>query len=588
MGDIVVFFLKHIVVSALLWVFYVALFKTKASYRSQRVFLLLIPFFAFLAALLSFDIFHIEREGPLGQIITTVSEVVDVIESNQDELLLLSIDDEAVKTYGELPSATHLSEVTEDSAAISEAKLDLRSIFVMIWCGVGLVILIGYIRGIRSIFRLKIFASKTFVDGYPIYRCGFVQSPFSFWQSIYIDRVTDGEKLDFVLNHEIAHVRNRHYIDKFILELYLALFWFSPFVWMLRKELGGVHEFEADKDVLSANCNKQAYKRFLFEEADSSTPVMANGFNNSLIKQRFIQMKNGYRERYVRIRKYMTFPYIALLLMMTSFTYTNDEAIHDNTEDAVVKIADQLESIKASASISYDVDSNSADHLEILDVEQLEIEVLEDSIDGYVDGFVDVELMDDQELGSLFESDSQEAEAEVLPWYLNPLFYQLDRSQYNVFYEYEDVYAPLRARLKSPIVVRYDDFTEVYMGFSVHPQQSWVFVHSNFYLRDAEDSDKYMIHSVKGGAPLDKTLIVDSPLGDFAVMTFIFPPLKKGLKQIDLEEVVDESIEGYQKNDAGKGWNYRGLTVYDKKPDILVTALDIKLYELDKKFKIEE
>ncbi len=119
----------------------------------------------------------------------------------------------------------------------------------------------------------------------------------------------------------MAHINHRHYIDKILVELMVALSWFNPIAWIIRRELCAVHEFEADRVVLTNYLDLKKYKQFLFEEVSKPSPRVANGFNNSLIKQRFLEMKNNYQERGSFMRKVLSILAVVVVISLSSFTY---------------------------------------------------------------------------------------------------------------------------------------------------------------------------------------------------------------------------------------------------------------------------
>ena len=68
----------------------------------------------------------------------------------------------------------------------------------------------------------------------------------SFGHWIFIPATNQTLPSDLLLAHELAHVRSWHSADKLLMQLLLALFWFFPPVYLLRKQLELLHELEAD------------------------------------------------------------------------------------------------------------------------------------------------------------------------------------------------------------------------------------------------------------------------------------------------------------------------------------------------------
>ncbi len=68
----------------------------------------------------------------------------------------------------------------------------------------------------------------------------------SFGRWIFIPGKDQSIPSDLLLAHELAHVQSWHSADKLLMQLLLALFWFFPPVYLLRKQLELLHELEAD------------------------------------------------------------------------------------------------------------------------------------------------------------------------------------------------------------------------------------------------------------------------------------------------------------------------------------------------------
>lgn len=68
----------------------------------------------------------------------------------------------------------------------------------------------------------------------------------SFGRWIFIPGKDQSLPSDLLLAHELAHVQSWHSADKLLMQLLLALFWFFPPVYLLRKQLELLHELEAD------------------------------------------------------------------------------------------------------------------------------------------------------------------------------------------------------------------------------------------------------------------------------------------------------------------------------------------------------
>ena len=79
--------------------------------------------------------------------------------------------------------------------------------------------------------------------------------PFSFFRYIVIGTTELEENRKYVIEHELAHIRSLHFLDLILAQTICIAFWYNPGAWGMRKELGLVHEFQADAKVLASGAN---------------------------------------------------------------------------------------------------------------------------------------------------------------------------------------------------------------------------------------------------------------------------------------------------------------------------------------------
>src|SRR5215471_2442833 len=113
-------------------------------------------------------------------------------------------------------------------------------------------IVIMFVRLLVQLLSLRRLRNKARVidgDGPKVYEVNDSISPFSFGESIYINRSLHTEKeLQEIIRHEFVHVRQRHSIDIMWSEIICALNWYNPFVWLLKFSIRQNLEFIADNE----------------------------------------------------------------------------------------------------------------------------------------------------------------------------------------------------------------------------------------------------------------------------------------------------------------------------------------------------
>lgn len=123
-----------------------------------------------------------------------------------------------------------------------------------------------------------------------ILKAGEVAS-FSFFRFIVMSTEDYEKNRESILLHEQEHISLKHTFDLVLLQAAKMLQWFNPFVWMLGRDLKSIHEFEADKSVLSHGIDATKYQYLLVSKsAGPAAFAIINGFNHSQLKSRIIML----------------------------------------------------------------------------------------------------------------------------------------------------------------------------------------------------------------------------------------------------------------------------------------------------------
>lgn len=108
---------------------------------------------------------------------------------------------------------------------------------------------------------------------------------FSWGKYIVISAADYSQQSEEILLHEMMHLRNHHTLDLLFMQIFLLVYWFNPVVWLLKRELQEVHEFEADNGVINTGIDATKYQLLLVKKAVGTRLYsMANGFNHSKLK----------------------------------------------------------------------------------------------------------------------------------------------------------------------------------------------------------------------------------------------------------------------------------------------------------------
>lgn len=156
-------------------------------------------------------------------------------------------------------------------------------------------------------------------------------APFSWMHTIVLSRIDYEECNPSILAHERGHIRLHHSWDIVFVEVLTALQWFNPVVWLLRRDLRTIHEYEADASVLSSGSDVSQYIQLLMRKAmGTKACTLANGINNSTIKKRINMMLVNKSPRRNSLKLLALLPIVGITLALnaetvTDVVYKNDE-----------------------------------------------------------------------------------------------------------------------------------------------------------------------------------------------------------------------------------------------------------------------
>lgn len=111
--------------------------------------------------------------------------------------------------------------------------------------------------------------------------CRIIETPrfgasFSVFNCIIIDNSAETSAVEkkLIMEHELAHVKQHHWADLLICQLFCAFQWFNPLAWIYLHLIKQNHEFLADEVVLKKGNSAAVYRATLINHS-LGTPVFA-------------------------------------------------------------------------------------------------------------------------------------------------------------------------------------------------------------------------------------------------------------------------------------------------------------------------
>lgn len=171
-------------------------------------------------------------------------------------------------------------------------------------------------------------------------------TPFSWFGNIVLSAEDYQEGAHIILSHERVHIRLHHSIDLLVVNLCCAAQWFNPAMWLLRRDLREIHEYEADEAVLKGGVNACEYQLLLIKKAvGNKSYSIANSLNHSTLKNRITMMLQQKSTRASRMRVLYVLPLVALSL--TAFAQRETKVVFADkvTENSSVIQTDTLKGV---------------------------------------------------------------------------------------------------------------------------------------------------------------------------------------------------------------------------------------------------
>lgn len=160
--------------------------------------------------------------------------------------------------------------------------------------------------------------------------------PHTFLSYIFVNkREFQEDKLEKALfEHELTHVREKHTIDIFIVELLHIICWFNPLIIYLKRAIKLNHEFIADSNVIQSYNNTTAYQHLLLSKVSQNRhSYLASNFNYLLTKKRLIMMTKQSSQLKMLFKKIAIIP-IAMALL---FIFANRVEAKEMDEQTVLE-----------------------------------------------------------------------------------------------------------------------------------------------------------------------------------------------------------------------------------------------------------
>jgi TonB family protein len=178
--------------------------------------------------------------------------------------------------------------------------------------GVGVMTLLFLIK-LGKLIMLIIRSPKRKMSGCTAVFTGREQGSFSFFRYAFFPN----ENVDpDIMRHEMSHISHHHSWDILFAEVMMILQWFNPFIYLYKKELQSLHEYQADRDVVATGVDKKNYMMLILQQCTAvDFSGMSNNFSLILTKKRIKMITRNEKAKGLWWRLLATLPVLAVLLI---------------------------------------------------------------------------------------------------------------------------------------------------------------------------------------------------------------------------------------------------------------------------------
>jgi hypothetical protein len=237
-------------------------------------------------------------------------------------------------TPHDLPFMEPIVIQTESVISMASESTDLLSAFtflMIIYLGGIIIRLIRLASSIGYILKLKSGGNILRTKNVLVVRTN-TAIPFSFFNYVFLPKALDDQG---ILEHELAHVREYHWLDLLIVELVSIILWFNPVMIFYKRSLKQQHEYLADQSAIKSGIDIREYLMSIRQQIELAVPSpLISEFYFQSIKKR-INMLTKKETSVYRSTMYVVILPIVICLLMAFSSQKNFKVIELGEQDSI-------------------------------------------------------------------------------------------------------------------------------------------------------------------------------------------------------------------------------------------------------------
>lgn len=249
-------------------------------------------------------------------------------------------------------TAIEVTEIT--TAEVAEEKgFDYESLICIVFLLGAAATAARLVFSIASVRRIIASGTTTTTDdGISLTIMDGDTKPFSWMRHIVLSAKDAEENGRIIIAHETAHIRLHHSWDILAVDIIGCVQWFNPALWLLRRELQSLHEYEADDAVLASGVNIKEYQMLLIKKAVGGRLLtIANCLNHSKLKNRITMMLQKPSSRWSAGKALLMLPLVGLSLGAFARTVyvlpqEQDKVMQNSSNDQIAEVENPADTLK--------------------------------------------------------------------------------------------------------------------------------------------------------------------------------------------------------------------------------------------------
>ncbi|SDC22460.1 M56 family metallopeptidase [Niabella drilacis] len=224
-----------------------------------------------------------------------------------------------------------------------EAEQGGVSAGIIVFIGVSLLLLVRFVRNLMYYRRLQRYGTNVKRGCFFIVLLDAEVTPHSFMRNIFLNRLEYERGLvdNAILLHEEIHIKQRHSWDILLIELLMIFFWWNPFLFLFKKCIRLNHEFLADTGVVQDTGDRARYQELMLKmvSLNAAIPLSSNFY--LVTKKRLIML---YKETTIKVQytKGMIALFIFIPLLFVFASGAKGSGLKSTARNTFERIADMI------------------------------------------------------------------------------------------------------------------------------------------------------------------------------------------------------------------------------------------------------